>query len=312
MSYLYLLAGEDMELATEEVKGFLRSQRVEESVERRGRLAETGAEPSQLRRLALVHEVSRKLEEGALGDLQPEYRPSSSYRVRAVEVEGDHDTQEIQERLGEVLEAGQNEVDLENPEEVVTAYLLEDRYVLGERVLDIDRGLFEKRKNQERPFSSPVSLDPVLARVLVNLAGVQAGEHVLDPFCGTGGVLIEAGLCGVGVHGLDISGEMVEGARENLEEYGIIVHDIRQGDVADAASIFGQEFSAVITDLPYGKASRSENSPVDSFLEIAPELANKVVFMSDRSGIAELEPEHEVYVHSNLTRYIYVVDYSHI
>lgn len=312
MSYLYLLAGEDMELALAELNGFLRSQGVEEGPGRRERLAETESEPSQLRRLALVHEVSRKLEEGYIEELQPDYRPSSSYRVRAVEVAGEHDTQAVRERLGEVLQAEDNEVDLEDPEEVVCAYLLEDSYVLGRRVLDMDRGLFEKRKNQERPFSSPVSLDPVLARVLVNLAGVPAGEHVLDPFCGTGGVLIEAGLCGIGVHGLDISREMVEGARENLEEYGIIVHDIKEGDVSDTADIFGEEFDAVVTDLPYGKASPSENSPVDSFLEIAPGLADTAVFMSDRPEIDGLEPEHEVYVHSNLTRYIYVVDYSHI
>ncbi len=312
MSYLYLLAGEDIGLAVAELEGFLESQGVEESAELRGRLAETEAEPSRLRRLALVHEVSRKLEEGDIEELEPEYRPSSSFRVRAVEVEGEHDTRVVQQKVGSAIETDNNGVDLEDPDEVVIVYLFEDIYVLAERVLDIDRGLFEKRKNQERPFSSPVSLDPVLARVLVNLSGIPAGKHAFDPFCGTGGVLIEAGLCGIGVHGLDISGEMVEGARENLEEYGIIVHDIREGDVAEAEEIFGQKFDAVITDLPYGKASRSENSPVDSFLDTAPELADKAVFMSNRPDIGDFEAKYEVYIHSSLTRYIYVVDYSHI
>lgn len=173
---------------------------------------------------------------------------------------------------------------------------------------DIDRGLFEQRKNQERPFSSPISLDPVLARVMVNLSEVPAGGEVLDPFCGTGGILIEAGLCGIGVHGIDFQEKMVEGAKENLDNYGIIAHDIRQGNIADLDGIFDRKFDAVVTDLPYGQASKKEGEPVEKFLDIAPEYADKMVFMSDQDSIGDLEPEFSVYVHKNLTRYIYLID----
>lgn len=263
----------------------------------------------QLKRLALTHEVSEVIERGKIEDISPGYRPESSFAVRAVETDDTgFETSEIEEKVGEILENEGNEVDLERPDEELRVYIAGEKYVLARLVEDIDRGLFEKRVNQERPFSAPVSLDPVLARVLVNLSGVKPGERLLDPFCGTGGILIEAGLCGIGVHGLDVQQEMIEGAEKNLEEYGVIVHDIRQGEAKDATEIFDQGFDAVVTDLPYGEASKVEGDPVEDFLETAPELTDgKIVFMSDQEKIGDLEPEHEIYVHKNLTRYVYVM-----
>lgn len=310
MNHAHLLAGENLELAEHELRGFLESQGLSIEIERHGRLAFAEKAPKgQLRRLALTHEVAEVIERGDMNKLEPGYRPPGSFSVRAIEAgEQEHDTAALQQQLGDVLSTDNNEVDLENPQERLRLYLLEDEYVLARLVIDIDRGLFEKRANQERPFSSPVSLDPVLARVLVNLSGVKPREHLLDPFCGTGGILIEAGLCGTGVHGLDVQQEMVEGTRENLEEYGIIVHEIRQGEARDATQIFEQKFDAIVTDLPYGSASKVEGDPVEDFLEVAEQLTDgRIVFMSDQEQIDGLEPEHEIYVHKNLTRYVYVI-----
>ncbi|MFB6143901.1 MAG: methyltransferase domain-containing protein [Candidatus Nanohaloarchaea archaeon] len=299
MSYAYLFAGEDLELAEADLEGFLRSHGIKEDPEQLERVALTDAEPSQLRRLGLTHEVVEVL---ARGELETSYRPEGSYAVRAedlgAEVSG------IEKQLGEQLSTEENEVDLENPEEVIRVYALEDEHIVGRLVEDIDRSLFNQRKNQERPFSSPVSLDPVLARVLVNLSGVKPGEKLLDPFCGTGGILIEAGLCGVDVYGADMQQEMVEGARKNLEEYGVIRHDIREAEFSELGETFEDiDFDAVVTDLPYGRASKKENEAVEEFVEKAGELAETVVFMSNSEDLGE--PEFEVYVHKNLTRYIY-------
>lgn len=306
MSYVYLLAGDDLELAEADLEGFLRSQGVEEAVERSSRLAFTSSEPSQLKRLALTHEVSEILYQGKRQDFETDYRPEGSFAVRTENLDRNL---EVEEELGRHFSTESNEVDLERPDEVIKVYALEDEIVVARVVEDIDRSLFEKRSNEKRPFSSPISLDPVLGRVLVNLSCVPPGEHVLDPFCGTGGVLIEAGLCGIGVHGSDIQKEMVEGTRENLEEYGIIVHDIRQLGIEKSAEEFEREFSAVITDLPYGQASKEEEEPVEKFLKVIEDLADTAVFMYNEPELGGYEAQHEVYVHKNLTRYIYVVDY---
>ena len=311
MTYVYLLAGENLELAEDELKGFLKSQEVDPDVERQGRLAIVNEEvmEGQLRRLALTHEVSSVVEEGSIEKMDVEYVPENSFSVRAIDINNEgHNTARIETKVGTKLSDGNNTVDLENPDEELKVYLTEDSYYLSRLVLDIDRGLYQKRVNQKRPFSSPVSLDPVLARVLVNLSGVKPGENLVDPFCGTGGILIEAGLCGIGVHGVDVKKEMVEGSRQNLEEYGIIVHDIREGLVNDLSGIFDKTFDAVVTDLPYGGASKVEGSPVQDFLDKAPEVCDgRIVFMSDRNELDGLKPEHEVYVHRNLTRYIYII-----
>ncbi|MFB6145333.1 MAG: methyltransferase domain-containing protein [Candidatus Nanohaloarchaea archaeon] len=304
MTYIYRLAGDDMELAEAELNGFLSAIGADEKADRRRRIAFTETHPDQLRRLALVHEISEKLENG----METDYRPDGSFAVRAEDLTGEKDAKELERELGEKLLTDSNSVNLENPGEVINAYILEDEIIVAKRVLKIDRGLFRLRRNQERSFQSPVSLDPVLARVLVNLSEVSPGEKLLDPFCGTGGVLIEAGLCGIDVYGTDIQHDMVEGTKENLENYGIINHHVEKADIEEVTDLFDFRFDAVVTDLPYGKASKKTGEPVKKFLDSLDSLCKgKAVFMSNEESLEGLEPEFEVYVHRNLTRYIYTI-----
>ena len=46
---------------------------------------------------------------------------------------------------------------------------------------------------------------PQLARSLLNIAGVKAGDHVLDPMCGSGTTLIETSLLGCAAFGVDMN-----------------------------------------------------------------------------------------------------------
>ncbi len=74
----------------------------------------------------------------------------------------------------------------------------------------------------ERDFGRPKRdafvgmLPPKLAQTMLNLAGAQPGEVILDPFCGTGVVLQEAALLGCKTYGSDISEKMIEYSKENL------------------------------------------------------------------------------------------------
>lgn len=298
MTYFYLLAGENLELAEAELQGFLKTRNIDNS-NRNGRLVHTEKHPDQLRRLGMTHEVIREID--------PEkFRPNGSYAVRAENLtENEFDKEEIESDIGERISGLTNEVDLENPDTVLKVYNTEERLVIGEVVEDINRGLFKERSNEKRPFSSPISMDPILARVLVNLSEVSAGESVLDPFCGTGGVLIEVGLCGILPKGLDIQEKMVSGARKNLENYGILNHDIKQGDISEVDDIF-DGYDVIITDLPYGKASQEENEAVDKFLELIEDFDGKTVFMYNEDSLEDYEADFEVYIHKSLTRYIFV------
>ena len=75
---------------------------------------------------------------------------------------------------------------------------------------------WDDRTAPKRPFFKPISLDPRLARSMVNISCPEGGKF-LDPFCGTGGILLEASEVGLQVYGSDADFRMVEGSKENLQ-----------------------------------------------------------------------------------------------
>jgi len=62
-------------------------------------------------------------------------------------------------------------------------------------------------------------LPPKLARQMVNLARTHATRTLLDPFCGSGVILIEGLLLGLEVMGSDFREEALQQSRENLNWY---------------------------------------------------------------------------------------------
>ena len=60
-------------------------------------------------------------------------------------------------------------------------------------------------------------LPPKLAQTLINLSGANPNQTILDPFCGTGTVLMEAFAMGINSYGSDISPEMIEATRLNMD-----------------------------------------------------------------------------------------------
>ena len=58
--------------------------------------------------------------------------------------------------------------------------------------------------------------NPQVARVLLNIFGVQEGHHVLDPFCGSGTTLVECSHIGANGFGTDINPFAVMVARAKL------------------------------------------------------------------------------------------------
>lgn len=125
----------------------------------------------------------------------------------------------------------------------------------------VDREQFEVRHVRSRPFFSPISLHPRHARALVNLTRVKEGETFMDPFCGTGGILLEASLVGAKVIGSDASSEMIEGCEENMRHFGARYHRLEVMDIEDAPKEFSK-VDAVATDPPYGRSSSTMKEPV--------------------------------------------------
>lgn len=130
--------------------------------------------------------------------------------------------------------------------------------VLLREVALVDRADLASRAMPRLPFRRPVSLAPKFARAAVNLAGVRAGDRVLDPFLGTGALLAEAALLGARVYGVDADPAMVRGALRNFAHLGVEAVAVTVGDARTAAlGDRAVSFDAIVTDPPYGRASAS-------------------------------------------------------
>lgn len=167
-------------------------------------------------------------------------------------------------RIGGLLTAMGAQIDLEHPKQRFGILLDEHSssvtfgWLQGSGPKGDESG---ERRASQRPFFKPVSLEPRLARLAVNLASgpLQKGA-TLDPMTGTGGFAIEAALSGRDVVALDLDAEMIDGAKENLEWSGSTSSVFFQGDATDVKTsipIDGpQSFSGIVLDPPYGRNSQ--------------------------------------------------------
>jgi tRNA G10 N-methylase Trm11 len=76
------------------------------------------------------------------------------------------------------------------------------------------------KRDYDRPKSDAHSgmLPPKLARMMINLTGIKTNQTLLDPFCGSGTVLMEAATVGIGnIIGSDLSDKAVSDSKINLD-----------------------------------------------------------------------------------------------
>jgi tRNA (guanine10-N2)-dimethyltransferase len=222
---------------------------------------------------------------------------------------------ELERETGKIF-AKNYKVDLEKPVFEVRMILTESKCYSGIKLFEINRKEFESRKAQHRPFFSPISLHPRLARALVNISEIGKGETLLDPFCGTGGILIEAGLIKTRVIGSDISKKMIDGCRKNLEYYGIENYELYQCDVEGITNYIG-EVDAVVTDFPYGRSTSTSGEKIETLYERGVETIAKVLKRNKKAVIGlpsnsslsicdrylERVAVYPCRVHKSLTRY---------
>jgi tRNA (guanine10-N2)-dimethyltransferase len=304
MRFLFYLSGEHPHLAEAEVRALFETYEIRWNLlffDHQVVIYETDFFP-ELSRLSMTHKILNM-------DFSLEEK---SFRVRVKRILSDVDTLQLERTIADNLQKvyGRLPVDLENPEQDVYCICQKEKRFVGQTVMDFPYS-YEKRKPQYRPYFHPSSLHPRIARALVNLG--RCRYEVLDPFCGTGGILLEAGLMGLTVKGLDISEEMVSGTRQNLEHYGIHEYDIHQGDAAHAGAHFPR-VESVVTDVPYGKASRvypSRDLYSQAFQSVREITGKACIVVSEPYDFEWLgfcvHEEFMLRVHKSLTRYIYVL-----
>jgi len=206
-------------------------------------------------------------------------KSSFSVRIRRIKQSSPHiDTIELAKLLGKnILESVKNiKVDLKNPDISFYGVLTGEEFVFGVCKAEINRGAFNLRATHLRPYMHPSSMSPFLSRLLVNLSRTRSGNIFYDPFCGAGGILIEAALVGCRVIGSDINPQMIKGTMYNLRHYGLKANALF---VADARCVRILEADSISTDPPYGISSSTMGSPLKKliyeFIENIPSMLRR-------------------------------------
>jgi tRNA (guanine10-N2)-dimethyltransferase len=244
--------------------------------------------------------------------------PEGTVAVRARDVRrtADIDTQCAERRLGSVLADHGYAIDLDDPDHELRALFADDSCTLGWLAVESRRG-FGARAPTEKPFFQPGSMHPLLARALANIAGARSGATVVDPMCGTGGVLVEAGLVGARVLGFDAQSKMAHGAATNLAHYLDGGFATARAD-ATSLPLRDGAADAVVFDAPYGRQSKIEgdlHEVVSGALAEAGRVAHKTVVVGDRPWTDAARAAgwvvgdtFERRVHRSLTRHIAVLE----
>lgn len=231
------------------------------------------------------------------------------------------DANRLKARIGSVISerSGGAKVSLEAPSKVFLGMITDESFVFGVKLAEVPYQSFKERSPKNRPFFHPSALHPKLARCMVNLARAAPGSVVMDPFCGTGSILIEAGLIGYRVLGADVRRLMVNGSLMNLRHFDIKPLALV---VADAVRLPFSKVDCAVTDPPYGRRATTLGLPVKdlirkflSSLDVLPKNGHISVASPEGVEVSELGKNagfdvverHSVYVHKSLTRELAVL-----
>lgn len=143
---------------------------------------------------------------------------------------------------------------------------------------------WSKRSASKRPFFKPVSLEPRLARCAVNLACGDRAGVLVDPMCGTGGLLIESAMTERGTYGIDIEEEMVDGSKRNLIHFDLEAEVVR-GDAT--THLVGKKIAGIAVDPPYGRNSQGSS---EKMLLMAAMLSNLHSQVDKNTGLVMIIP----------------------
>ncbi len=282
--------------------------------------------PALSKRLAMTHHIIKVLGIGgqceedildAVNRSLQDFEGTYSIRVRRIKEYSRINTEAMEQRIGGIFYRRGFHANLKNPQMRFRVILTEDKSVFGYIACSIDRGAYEVRKPHYKPFFYPGVLMPRMARALVNIS--KAEDYLLDPFCGTGGILVEAGLIGIKVLGGDVQRKLLLGAKMNLDYYNVDYSLMYQD--ACSLALRDESVEAAVTDPPYGRsaairADSLQHLLISSLCEIHRVLKKKkrAIFVSERpiDDLAEeagfdLVESHLQRVHRSLTRRIYVL-----
>jgi 23S rRNA G2445 N2-methylase RlmL len=154
-----------------------------------------------------------------------------------------------------------------------------------EQHLELRPRRFDDDRFPWRKADVPAASHPTVAAALARIGGAVAGEHVWDPFVGSGAELCERGRLGPArLHGTDLDARALAATRTNLDAAGLTA----TLTVADALTHTPPPLGLIITNPPLGRRLRGDAA---SLLE---DFAARVPRLLARGGrLAWITPSSE-------------------
>jgi tRNA (guanine10-N2)-dimethyltransferase len=335
-SFFLILSGEHPTLPQAEIRAILEANaypfeslsvgpsllRIQTTLEAARRVGERSLTFNFVAKEIFVTEPTEESVKFALrgADLSAHVSPEDTFCVRIRSEKGTHNGRGLisEASVGKIIaERRGAKVNLTNPKVVLVGTAGRSMFLFGRVVAARRRRSVSDRLPRRRPMFHPATMQPKLARIMVNLSRPPYGGIFLDPFCGVGGLLLEAGLIGCRVIGLDVRRRMIVGARRNLRAFGIGQFNLTVGD---ARALPFREADSVAGDPPYGREASTggagtEQIVVEALRAIAERLGKvrhvcfalpqtiKVQHVAEKTGFSVKE-NHSIRVHRSLTRQI--------
>jgi tRNA G10 N-methylase Trm11 len=202
--------------------------------------------------------------------------------VHAIPVPQNSD-REIKAAIGAVIRAESGfHVDLGSPDVSITVFITRTHDPAGKIVFLISfnctkfqtRG-FKDRIAKYRPAFEIGTMNPPLTSLMVN-SGHPPRDHpslLFDPFCGTGGIMIEALVRGIASVGIDVDYPCIKGCIKNLRYYS---KGRKAGFHLVHASTFSlpireqidspREQTVTVTDPPYGRLESLKHASFETYI----------------------------------------------
>ena len=240
---------------------------------------------------------------------------NSSFAIRTIDKEK-HSQSAIATKLGTKIPL-KNEINLTEPN-IKVLYYSERKSIIS--IWENKKETYYKRclrhHIKHRPFFSPIGIHPRIARSMVNLANCSSGQKIIDPFCGTGGILIEIENMNIYGIGIDIVSKMKEYSDGNLKYFNLTSNVIK----GDIEKINEFDIDAIVTDPPYGLSTTTKGEGVKDLMKRSMLLFSQKLEKKQRLIMAISNPklvrnsdfnilyQFEWYIHKSLTRYIVVME----
>lgn len=285
-----------------------------------------------IERLSYTHEVFQILIQANEDNLIMEMKKypwadivKSDYavRVKKMDKKSQFNTSKLEWEMGSIINKATPEarVNLDDPSIFIRTILKDGKVIVGQRIGQISKKHFFNLKPHKRPFFYPGSMSPKLARCMVNLTRIKKDQTLLDPFCGTGGILIEAGIVGARVIGTDIDYKMVKGTKENLEHCGISDYQVFREDARKLE--LPSKVDAIVTDPPYGISASTGGEKSEDLYQQSMQSLQGLLKDDGRMCLAtphyldldevlagtkfKIIEQHHIKMHKSLTRVISVL-----